>query len=1005
MSEFLKSILIFANLVAVQSVFASDSKTHSHSACVNTLAKNSGAVSPRGKVTVNALDEDDGGASLKHDAEIIADIAYRLGLEVPDHQINVVPSGQLNVLATSGGHSPPHWHAGLKVLQGLSGSMGILEFVTDGCPTCRAYYSASTQHHEQRSVVMHVAGHNDQSSTSIYSLMRPNDTPLASFHLAKTLSKAYVDNDRATVSLYYQFLQSIRQLQDFAYGTFEDPSKFAAKNAQMPLKEEAPTSFWDNVVEQGSSLFDSLKSPLKTKQPTKPSWTKTYSSLQALTEQLPPDAPAWQRDILKLFEQNQRPYPGNMQTKILNEGWATLMMYIIARHAPWTTSQDLVRFAQLVSGAVSPSFKNPYWLGLSGWMNLYEQFTQNDELSGLSEFEKDKRFIAWARNMYRDKNDSQWAKVALDRRWIEKHRFFLHRKTLASEMDRSQPPEKQERIALSRDWKRIRNHIIRRYIDAKYLMIPSISFKNPQLTNGHLHFKQEATDEGLPLELFSAAKTLFVIAQTFRKPAQIEALFAAPVSSGALTQIKAILGVTPDGRVQLPDDLPFVKGVLEEEIQKFKNDIGSSFSDSELNDWQIRQWTRLAAEVGDASSVGANQIVEYAPYTGPAIREYLQLVEQRLRQAVLNNKNPIIKGKTVRLKVLPEVPEFSFDRRFFKLKFDKVPPAPVDARTSAEEYDFNIDDNGTEVNSGPYLPGDKFGKKKQGGEGEGEGEGEGDGDGDGKGEGEGDGKGEGEGDGDGDGDGKGEGEGDGEGEPGDPSPGKGGGNPTELEIPLKLYGELLAEVLELPNIRRTQGDMARIQQIRRGQLHKPNGNVLWDEVIINAIEKARAIRRGKGLPYDTSVPVQDLVQEALPLLEPGDYVVSGHMDKPMPDFDAVLIVNVDLTGSMKGERIRLAKNLVYNMKALLLSKYAKVKMRFVGFSDTAIEMSEKDIFSKFIGGGTNYTSAIKLDRQILEEYPNAKYNKYVVTVGDGEVFDNDAATYGEELNECAKINR
>lgn len=961
-----------------------------------------------GKIDVNAPGEPDGGNLVRKDAAIIAKLAYELGLEVPAHQLNIVPSGQLDTLAGTGGHPAPHWYDGADVVRNASKASGILEFVTKGCPTCRAFYSASTPHSEQRSVIMHVAGHNDMSSTSKYQTMRPGDAPLASYHLAETLGKAYAQNNHDQVALYYQYLKTFDQLQDFTNGIFEDPKTFSSSNLSVEKPSEA-RAFWDALPSTAGGLFENLMPSSKPRGvETRGGWNETYSVLQAMTEMLPPDTTEWQRSLFKLNEQSQRAYPSVFQTKIENEGWATLMQYLLARHLPWTESADLVKFAQLMSGVVRPSFENPYWLGLSGWMNLYEQFMQRPDVQGKPEKEKDRLFIKWAREMYRDKNDSAWAKIAFDQRWIEKNRFFLYRKTTREEFDPNGDPEQQMYIALSRDWKRIRNFIISKFVDVKYRQIPSIKVLNPNHTQGFISLVQDKA-LNLPLEVSTAAKTLFVIAQVMQKPATIDALFESNVfvgtqfSSAESAEAASALATRPDGVVpgkltvsvrgevtfQLGDRMfPEIAAELREIVDAYKVNVLGSFHGG-LADYHMKQWTQLASKVSDEAALPVNQIVEYAPHTGPAVREYLHVVEQRIRQSIKDSISGKIPGKLtasgITLPVLPEVPTFHYGRQTIEQRIAMKPVGPVDYPGRVIDHDFYVDENGTGIAQGPKLPGDKWSPKKDEQDGNGKGEGE-----------------------DGEGQGKGKpkkpGEGDEEGE--EPSPGQGGGagNPTDIKIPLKLYGELLGEVIDLPNIRRTIGKIPEVQTIRRGSVRKTSGNVLWDETMIVAIEKARALRRARGLPYDATVPMQELIAEALPMIEPGDMRVSGRMEKPLPDFDAVVVVNIDVTGSMSGKRIEMAKQFVYNLEALLLNKYKNVKIVWVLFDSVAREVTRDKVFTQFFGGGTAYSSAAELDKEILnsDRFPTSRYSKYILTFGDAETSDVDAKKYTSTIGELTE---
>ena len=919
-----------------------------------------------GRVTLLHSEDVTEAAELKRDAELIAKVAHRLGLSVPPQQAYISPSEQINFLATLGGHASPHWKDGAEIVSGLAKAMGVMEFVTAGCPTCRAYYSAGTPIMQQRSIMMHVSGHTDVSSTSRYALIRQSDSPRASYQLAERLRKAYLEENRDEVSLYYQFLNSLIVLQDFVDGTFEPPEKF------KPSLTASRTAF------HMGSLINTAKAPEQKE------WRQSFSPLQVLTQHLPEGAPDYQRDLFKLYEERVRGFPAVFQTKNFNEGWATQMMFILAKYLPWTQSKDLVEFAQLIGMVVRPDFNNPYYLGLTGWQNLYDQFMERPEIVALPDQEqKDIKYIAYARRLYQDKNDSDWARIALDKRWIEKHNLFLFRKfdPAKDAAYGSNDPEKPF-IALSRDWRRIQNYVVRTIIDAKYLSTPQIGIKNPSFSDGYIHLFQRLIEDR-PLEPHTAAKTSFVISQLMSKPVKLDAVFMLGHNR------KSQLRVFPDGRVEAEaEDLDVetarkLAELLQKSVESYRTDILHGLN-SDVQSSRTERWLKMGAQIADQNLGSAVKLVDHAPTYAAAVREYLQLVELRLKNAMqnsFNGKAPITPtAKGVRIKVLPEIPMFAYDPRAIAHQKAQKPIAPVDGIGETHNDQFDLDDNGTSVAAGPFLPGDRFGKPKKDGSGKGEGDGkpeEGDEDGDPQ-------------------------DSDPDGESGDPKQGKAKpADPHEIEIPLAMYGEMLADILELPNLRRTGGTSLDKRNVLIGKTRKPSGQLLWDEIVMNGIEKARAIRKSKGLPSDASVPIQDLIREAMPLIESNDYIVKGRREVPRPDYDAVVVVDVDLTGSMSGERIAVAKNTVFNFKALLAATHKNVHVVFVGFSGKAFEMSEKEIFSKFIGSDTNYAAAMEKNKEILARYPTSKFNKFVLTIGDGETSLADAQKYVEQLRELS----
>ncbi len=973
-----------------------------------------------GAVEVNAPAEPDEGRYMRLQAERVALVANKMGLATPPHQVNLVPSAQLDILAQTGGHISPHWTDGREVVGAMSRPGGVYEFVTNGCPQCRAYYSASTPRMQQRSILYHVAGHNDMSKTSIYQLIRPSDVPLAGQQLANVLAKAYREYDRDYVALYFQYLRSFARLQDYNGGTFESPSRFARPVVENPHNPPPGRDLWDTVSDLSGGFFGSMPAkPAKTAPDEYPNdWVSTKSVIQALTQHFPDGAKPFEKNLFTLFEQTQRAYPAVFKTKIMNEGWATLMQELAPRHDPDITSAELVQHAQLMLMITTGGFTNPYALGLSGWRNIYKQFIERPEIKNLNPVAQDLKFIEWARAKYANMDDGAWAMWAFDRRWVEKNRYYLYRQTDGEERDWNSQAE-QDFITLSRDWKRVRNYIITKYVNAKLHVFPSISLINPARSSGILHLKQEKVVADQPLKLLTAAKTAFVFAQVFKKPVRLDALFLSGPEKGNVDHgdtdsynspwwgpmppgwntgrssppriARGQLIVEPDGRTRFVwedsklwvDDSHTANSLekaTRDAIEKYKTDVIGSHG-QELRKWQVDKWSRLAAETADQTVKSPQDMVDFAPHQGASVREFLQLVEKRLRGAMdsaINGKDPVkIDGKGVRLKVLPEIPEFEYDHSYGDAIIAAKKLSPVDVKGMVNDHDFNIDEGDVSIGRGPRLPGDKFGKKDEAKEGQDPGD-------------------EGE-----------DGDEDGDGPPGPPRPGPpgppgdgDGANETDIQIPLELYGELLNEIVELPNMRRTRGDIDQTAEMRRGAVRKPAGYELLDKTLMAALQKAIAIRKAKHLPYKRSeVPIMTLAREALLLMDPTDKIVAGKMETPLPDTAAVLLVNLDLTGSMMGKRIEMAKNLIYNIKALLLGKekYKKVIVRWIGFDTVARELSEDAIMGKFFGGGTNYNSAIELDTQIFSEYDNSTHNKYLITIGDLETTEDDAQAYGANL--------
>lgn len=222
-------------------------------------------------------------------------IAARLGLAVPPHQVEFVPAGELSLLATLGRHAIGHWVDGSQLAQKVYENTGVLEFVTPGCPTCRSFYSDTTSYEHQLSILFHVAGHNDFSVNSTMFRKRNADPIMESLKFYDKVENYYALYGHDEVSRWYQYLESLMYMQDLSRGSFDHPSTFVRPS-------------------------DAENTPA-TRMPASP----TKSILQAMIENLPAGTPSWKKEMLISFEAMNRVYGAYATTKIMNEGWATLM--------------------------------------------------------------------------------------------------------------------------------------------------------------------------------------------------------------------------------------------------------------------------------------------------------------------------------------------------------------------------------------------------------------------------------------------------------------------------------------------------------------------------------------------------------------------------------------------------------------------------------------------------------------------------------------------------------
>lgn len=249
---------------------------------------------------------------------------------------------------------------------------------------------------------------------------------------------------------------------------------------------------------------------------------------------------------------------------------------------------------------------------------------------------------------------------------------------------------------------------------------------------------------------------------------------------------------------------------------------------------------------------------------------------------------------------------------------------------------------------------------------------------------------------------KGGGVGSGEGEPGDPvsgqeGEGQGGGeagnqegqHALEVELTFDEFVEIMAEELELPRIE-PKGD-EQIQSLK-GRYKSitnvgPNSLRHFKRTYKEALK--RQISSGEYDPEDPIVvPIRN------------DQRYRYRTDVPEPVTNAVIILMMDVSGSMEEEQKEIVRITSFWIDTWLRSHYKGLKTRYIIHDTVAKEVDKETFFRIRESGGTVISSAYKLCAKLIEEeYPAEQWNIYPFHFSDGD-------NWSERDNEeCIKIIR
>jgi hypothetical protein len=134
--------------------------------------------------------------------------------------------------------------------------------------------------------------------------------------------------------------------------------------------------------------------------------------------------------------------------------------------------------------------------------------------------------------------------------------------------------------------------------------------------------------------------------------------------------------------------------------------------------------------------------------------------------------------------------------------------------------------------------------------------------------------------------------------------------------------------------------------------------------------------------------------------------------KPLKTVDAVLIMLMDISGSMGKEEKSIARRWFALLYEFIKRKYPTVELRFIAHTDEVFEMNEDDFFSTRINGGTQVSVALNhISKMIIEQYDPNQTNIIVCHASDGDNWydDNEAVIdamigKGNLMNRCSMFS-
>lgn len=415
-------------------------------------------------------------------AKEIAEVAGRLGLDFYPVHFEVCPA---EALYTFGAYGMPvrftHWSFGkafyrLKTQYDLNLSR-IYELVVNSNPAY-AFLLEGNRMIQNKLVIGHVYAHVDFFKNNRYFQRTPGDMIVRMEAHAKQIREYELEYGRAKVERCLDAVLSIQEHVDFrAHLGVHDDYLRSKEKLGKEKKKPGPHTEYEDLWE-----LEPVKKPGKKSLETEDLLLFLMMNSPTLEE--------WQRDILSMIREESLYFYPQIETKIMNEGWATFWHSRIMRELD-LSDEEVIDFAIMHSQVVQPSRLqlNPYYLGVKIW----EALAQRHDLDYLFEVREIENDVSFIRNY-------------LTRDLVEELNLFNYRKIGAHWQ------------VTDTQWEKVRDNLVRQLVCGGHPRILAIEgdYEGKRgLYLKHVH-------EGLDLEQVYLEKTLLFVQNLWGKEVYLE---------------------------------------------------------------------------------------------------------------------------------------------------------------------------------------------------------------------------------------------------------------------------------------------------------------------------------------------------------------------------------------------------------------------------------------------------------------------------------------------------
>lgn len=430
---------------------------------------------------------------LEEAIEEITGIARDFGLDFYPMRYEICPA---DIIYTFGAYGMPtrfsHWSFGksfhrMKTHYDL-GLSKIYELVINSNP-CYAFLLDGNSLIQNKLIVAHVLGHCDFFKNNVRFSRTNRDMVESMAATAERLRGYEIEHGTDAVE---RFLDAVLGIQEHIdpsltrplrpVGARSDASAEAAKSNALTGTETPYDELWALDEEERTREEEE---PERERFPPEPE-----KDLLWFIEQYARGMPEWQRDILTVMREEMLYFWPQIETKIMNEGWASYWHTRIMRELD-LTSEETIEYSKLNSSVVVPSRHqlNPYYLGYKIFEDIEKRYGR-DYMFEVRELNSDQSFL---RNY-------------LTKELVEDLDLYVFEK------------RGQEWLITDKSWQRVRDQLVASRVNGGFPVIRV--HDGDYIHNGELYLKHEY--DGVELDVKYMERTLPYVCQLWGRTVHLE---------------------------------------------------------------------------------------------------------------------------------------------------------------------------------------------------------------------------------------------------------------------------------------------------------------------------------------------------------------------------------------------------------------------------------------------------------------------------------------------------